>query len=466
MGARIRAVWCLGLFIAGPAAMAAQGEEWVGAECDLKTGHYLVNSGVVHLKAAVESRFQDQRAKRLNDAERVLLQALSSGGQDDNPATWYYLGRYYLLRGDALGADSALARAERLEPGCANDIKKWRRFHWVPVLNAGIAAWQRGELDSAMASFGRANVLYRAEPHAMLYLGQLFANREAPPDSAIKYFRLGIEVAGSDTAFAEQKKQGMFNLARMYHREQRWPEAVAAYKDYLAVYPNDAEATAALASVFSLSGEADSATALYGRVLARAESLPFLDLMQAGAQMYRNASQAEGAAARATYQLAARAFEAALAKNPSYRDGLYNLANVYYQLRDTTRMLPVARRLVVIDPLHRGALQLLAQAFQFTGQGDSALHYLKLSNEGMPADVTVTELQLNEAGASLAGVVTNFHTRASPALTLVFEFLTLGGDVVAADTVAVPGLPPQGTHQFRAKAVGEGIAAYRYRRVP
>lgn len=452
------------VLLVGLAASAqAQSGTWIGAKCDLKAGHFLVSSGVVHLKAAVESRFADQRASKMDDARKALLEALSTAGQEDNPAAWYYLGRYYLLSGDVIGADTALTRAERLRPECADDIGGWRRSAWVPVLNAAIAAWQQGNPDSAVSGFRLANRLYRKEPHGMLYLGQLYADK-GDADSAIKYFRLGIDAAGSDTAFTEHRKQAMFNLARMYHREQRWPDAAAAYANYLAAYPHDAEATAALASVYDASGKPDSAMALYEEVLAQAESLSYLELVQAGAQIYRNATQAEGAAAREMYRLAARALEAGIAKNPSYRDGLYNLAGVYYQLRDSSRMLPVARRLAVIDPLNRTAHQLLAQAYEFAGQRDSALHHVTLASEALPVDVSVTGLRLDAASASLTGLVTNFHDRPSASVTLVFEFLTLGGDVVAAETVAVPGLPSQGTHEFRVHVPREGIAAYRYRR--
>lgn len=458
-----RSAVCLSMMLLGAVSASAQmSGQWQGEDCGLKTGHFLVNSAVVHLKTAVETKFEDQRQKKLDEAQRALTQAFASG-QAENPAAWYYLGRYYLMRGDLLGADTALTRAAQLEPGCAADIAKWRRYYWVPVLNAGIAAWQAGQSDSAIASFRRANTLYRGEPQGLFYLAQLYATGSSP-DSAIKYFQLGIEAAGSDTAFAAQRKQAMFNLARMYHREQRWAEAAAAYRHYLEEFPRDAEATAALASVYSAMGQPDSATTLYRGVLERADSVPFLDLMQAGVQMFRNAGQAEGQAARKTYRLAARAFEAALAKNPQYRDGLYNLANVYYQLHDTTRMLPVARRLFSVDPLNRATLQLLAQAFQFAAHSDSALYYLKLANEVLPVDLTVTEIQLRDAGALLKGIVTNLRARRSAALSLVFDFLASDGATLATDTLAVPPLPPQGTQEFQLQTDAEGVAAYRYRR--
>src|SRR6184192_2366131 len=95
---------------------------WLPAACDIKPGHQLVNSGMQSLKSAFNTKFADQRAKDLKDAERVLTQAVTTGNQDKNPAAWYYLGRYYLMAGELGGADSALTKAQTLASACKDDI--------------------------------------------------------------------------------------------------------------------------------------------------------------------------------------------------------------------------------------------------------------------------------------------------------------------------------------------------------
>ena len=40
----------------GAGASAAQTNRWAEAKCDIKPGHYLVNSGLLYLKSATESR--------------------------------------------------------------------------------------------------------------------------------------------------------------------------------------------------------------------------------------------------------------------------------------------------------------------------------------------------------------------------------------------------------------------------
>src|SRR5207248_5805502 len=140
---------------AGAAPVAARAQIWLPAACDIKPGHQLVNSGMQSLRSAFTTKFADQKAKDLKDAERVLTQAVTSGKQEKNPAAWYYLGRYYLMVQDVAGADSALSKAMALAPACKEDIGLYRRNEWVGVFNAGVQAWQGGQTDSAIESFRR-----------------------------------------------------------------------------------------------------------------------------------------------------------------------------------------------------------------------------------------------------------------------------------------------------------------------
>ena len=66
------------VMIAGPLSAQAK---WPEPKCDLKPGHFLVNSGLLYLKSAHEARYPDQKTKDLRDAQRVLTQALTTGGQ-------------------------------------------------------------------------------------------------------------------------------------------------------------------------------------------------------------------------------------------------------------------------------------------------------------------------------------------------------------------------------------------------
>lgn len=516
-------VVCVSLIVGvGTAPLAAQ--QWTPARCDIKPGHFLVNSGVLYLKSASETKFEDKRQRDLKDAQRVLTQAVTTGGQEKNPAAWYYLGRYYAMRSDLAGADTALTKAAALAPQCQEDIAGWRRAFWVPVFNEGVKAWQAGNTDSAIASFRQANAIYDGEPTGFVYLATLFASRETPDsslrqtdsvryrrdsivfatrtDSAAKYFRLAVPAA-RDTQYAQQKRDALFNVGRVYHAAQRWDEAAAGYKDYLAVYPSDVQAMAGLAAVYSQQDNQSEAQALYTRILDHADAAEAGDLF-AAAHAILNSVPAEPDTApigskcrtniraknrtltarqvavkcqattdsvirshRATiapqYRLVARAYEAGLAKNPYERQALYNLGGVYYLLGDSANVLPLAQRLHAVDPLNRTTLAKLAGAWQLKGNKDSTLYYLQVA-EAIPVEVTVGSFTPNESGAKLDGLWTNVKAQPSSPTAITFEFLSPKGDVVASQKQDVPALDASSNQAFEIKVTGAGIVAWRYRR--
>jgi tetratricopeptide (TPR) repeat protein len=528
------------LALTSPAG-AQQANRWAVPKCEIKPAHFLVNSGLLYLKSATETKFEDQRQKDLRDARTVLMQALTTGSQDKNPAAWYYLARYYVMTQDLTGADSAFQRAEALKPDCAEDINLWRRFVWVPLLNAGIAAWQANNTDSAITYFRQANAILKTEPMGFKYVASLLYNKgngsepdttalasscrteraRANPntaadvmasdcrafavgrwqeyktaiDSAAVYFRLAADIAAKDPKMLQDRRDALFNLARIRHSQKRWPEALATYREYLTVVPNDPEVLASVGSVLSQMGQRDSAFALYRRIIALGDSMGAMPMFRVGVEIFQAVSDepdtaAAGktcrgaraapariracrdsltgvmreydAAAKVTYRLAAQAFEAGLKLNPYNRDGLFNLLNTYLQLNDSTALLPVAQRLVGVDPMNRMSLRLLAFAYQRAGRLDSTLHYLRMADSTLTADITISAFDPQDSTVTVKGLVTNVRNTPGPPLKLVFEFLNAKGEVLATRSSDIPSLPPQGSQQFELTAPAVGVQAWRY----
>jgi len=497
----------LGTLVLAPALAVGQGTgAWIPPKCDIKLGHFLVNSAVLYLINAAKTRFDDVRERDLRDANRSLTQALTSGGQDKNPAAWYYFGRYYVMRNDAVGADSAFRKAETLMPACKEDILFYRRNAlWVPVFNAGVAALTAQNHDSAIAAFRRANLIYDAEPQGLAMLATVFFNTSRP-DSAAKYFRLAVQAA-SDPKFANERNDAMFNLGNSYFAAQQYDSAAAAFSEYLRVVPNDPVAMARLGDVLAAGGHTDSAMAVYRLIISHADSAESQSLFNAGVSIYnaappfpdtaalgagcrterragrttvtatqrraiavacdsimRHTVRDRDAAAAGNYRLAAQAFEAGLARNPQSRDGLYNLANAFLALREADKMLPVAQRLILVDPMNRNAVRLVAQAWQLKNKGDSALRYVILADSTLPVDVTVSRFSPGDQSASIAGLITNYHNKPSAPFKLAFEFLNTGGEAVATQSVDVPAIDAGGNHAFTLEAIGAKVEAWRYRK--
>ena len=500
---RPQLVWKILAALAVTPVIATGQIPWLAPKCDIKPRHRLVNSSVLFLKSASETRFDDQRQKDLGDAQRLLTQALTSEGQDKNPAAWYYLGRYYVVRSDVPGAHSAFRQAEAMMPSCHDDIVFWRRNAlWVPAFNAGVEALNAQSYDSAVAAFRMALLAYDAETQTYTILATAYFNA-AKPDSAARYFRQAVQ-ATSAPADSTAKREAIFNMGNAFYMAQRYDSAAAAYAEYLVAVPNDPEALTRLGDVLAASGHLDSAMSVYRRIIAHPDSVDPVSLINTGVAVYnaappwpdtagistgcrterqggrtltvvqrrkitvgcdsvaRQAMTDRNAVARTNYQLAAQAFEASLRRAPQSRDGLYNLSNSYMALRDSGKMLEIAQRLVAVDPMSRGALRLVAQAWQIRGNSDSALHYVILADSLLPVEVSISSFIPRDSSATIGGLVSNYHEQPSAPHKVAFEFLSPDGSVLAAETIEVPALDAGGTHPFQVRASGTGIIAWRY----
>jgi tetratricopeptide (TPR) repeat protein len=480
---------------------------WAEPKCDLKPNNVLVNQGMLYLKSATTGKFEDQKKKDLADAQRVLTQALTTG-QDKNPAAWYYLARYYIIVGDAQGIDSAFTHAEQLKPDCGGDMDIWRRYVWVPTFNAGIAAWQANNLDSAIASFRRASALLPGEPTGIKYIATLYYNT-GKADSAVVYFRKAANAAAKDPKFAQDRKDALYNLGRIQQSLGQLPEAQATYREYLGLFPNDAEIMAALGGVYMQKAAKDStfrdsAFALYRQIISKGDSMGYFQLYRVGAEISgsvpedpdtsvaggncRRESRAKRppmtvarirahcdsvttgmakaylANSHEAFSLAAQALDASLKLNPQFRETLIFRANTALGLHDSVTALAMSRRLLAIDPMNRTGIKIMAYAQQQNGKIDSALYYYRMGDSLLVGDVAVSLFDSTDTGRDVKGVVTNPREAPNAPYKLVFEFVNVQGQVVATDTVNVAATPPGQSQQFALKPAGPTIAAWRYRK--
>ena len=446
--------------------------------CDVSRSHYLVNSAAVYLRTAAQGN-PSETERHLQDAHRVLIQAITEKGQDQNGSAWYYLGRYYEMKRDFKGADSAFTRAERLLPDCAADIRDKRRRMWIPALNSGVNQLRDNDKDAALEAFRHANEIYRAEPPAYYYMAGIFADLQQR-DSAVKYYARALNLAqdslnAHDEQYDEIRNTSAFNVARLYHRAQMLDSAAAWYRRFRSDNPNDPDALTGLASVLQEAGHEDEAMAMYDTVLAMADSMPTLELFQAGVAMFR----------AQRFQRAVQLFQRGLERNPYYRDALFNLANTYLSIAteinpdsaksDSARtrleqeqhewgqkMMPVVRRLLDVDPANYGALQLLLASYRLQGEADSALAVAERRSKAK-FDVTVSTFQPTGSGYDVRGIITNRDSVAVTVPTLTFDFLDESGKVVQTLTVDQQTLDADGVVPFALNPVGEGIAAWRYK---
>jgi len=435
--------------------------------CNLNSNHFKVSSGATYLKSGIENSVPENQVRSYGNGERVLVEAMQQNGQDKNPAAWYYLGRIYLQRGDVVGADTALTRAEQLAPECAKDIAGYRRNAWVALVNAGSGFEERKDLDSAQVLYRQATTIYRGSPVAFYQLGALF-NDAGQPDSAAVYFGRAVAASegSTDTTNVKIRNQSAFNEGALLLNAKKYDGAVAAFERYLKWVPNDNEAKRGLASAYRGVGQADKAQALEkeivragGAAAGDGGAAGSADLMNAGVNLYNDKKYAEAAAA----------FEKAAAAEPYNREAIYNLTNTYLALKDGPKLLAAAERLAAIEPMNETALKLVGEGHKQTANVDMAV---KTAEKviGLPFDVKVNDFAATGSGGTLTATATGrqAQTAAGKAIppagaTLIFEFLDAKGTPVASAEATVPALPPGSTHEIKVGAQGAGITAWRYR---
>jgi tetratricopeptide (TPR) repeat protein len=439
---------------------------FVPPTCGLKAGHFKVQSGATYLKTGIETGVPENQTRALNNGEKVLLEALQQNQQEKNPALWYYLGRIYLQRGDIVGADTALARAETLLPACKKEIGEVRYAAWVPLVNAGISFNKEEKNDSALALYRQASTIYRDKPLAFLNAGVIFANANQS-DSALVYFQKASEIAEQTNA-VEDRNAATRNWGALLQRAGRHQEAIPVLEKYVGWMPKDVEVKRALATSYRSTGQNDKAKAIEDEVGVAAPA--------AGQPSAAASASAEAMSAAVTlynakkYAEAAAAFEKVLATEPNNRDALYGLANAYVGLK-SPKLADAAARLVAIEPVNEEAVRLLANG-QRMAKKETLANKTAIRLLAMPTAVKVTQFAPTADGASITATATGREGETAQGkplvakpLTLIFEFLDAKGAVVANQEVKIPALKAGEAHPIEVNAQGQGIAAWRYKQI-
>ena len=449
-------------FALGVAAAPAQAQ-YREPQCDLSTGHFLVNSGVVYIKGAAESADRVKKERMLRDARRNLLEAIDRRGQGDNPAAWYFLGRYYAASHDPIGADSAFDRAESLAPDCAEDISFFRRNMWVALLNIAIDSIQRENPEGALGVLRQANAVYDDDIIGFYYMGTAFG-QVGELDSALHYFKAVAVMGTEDPDRQESYQVAVFNAALINGMLEQWDSSAVWWERYLELKPGDPPALTSLAEAYAQSGSTDRAMAVYDTIMARAEDMDFLQLFLIGEKLF----------IAQRFEESARAFELGLEKNPYYRPALYNLTNSYLAIADADGVSPeekrqwaetmesMALRLVEVDPHNAGSLRLLAAAHQLQRDEQATLAVLQ-EIDVMEFEVEMASLQPLDSGLTVQGQVVNLAQVDTNIPEITFEFVDAAGNVLATESVVERTLGVGEVFQFDLTGAGEDIVAVRYK---
>ena len=341
MPSRYLLLTCIALGVAASRPLGAQGaREWVPPQppCDIKPGHFRVNSAIVDLRSAATQPLT--RDHMLSETKDVLTRAITIDKQDKNPAVWYYFGRYYVEVGDAAGADTAFQKAVTLAPQCKEDVDRYRAGLWANVLNAGLRNWQENRPDSAKLLLRQAASLRPTHPRAYVALGQLY-EQENKIDSAAAFLNQGAAAAGTDTAFAQLKKDALGESARIYARRLQADPAVQKWQHTRFSRDSMQRLVGADSAVLARVQTSSASRRARGARLAPADQQAFArdSATRAKSVTDRRAALAsiaatvvsDSSAAGPVFDPVIQSYRAYLQSYPEGTDVVPGLANLYYQ---------------------------------------------------------------------------------------------------------------------------------------
>jgi tetratricopeptide (TPR) repeat protein len=330
----------IGLLTLGAAGLGAQAKAWIEPKppCDIKPGFFRLNSAVVDLQHAAQQ--PQMRDHLLGQAQEVLVRTIRDDKQDKNPAAWYYLGRYYVEEGDALGADTAFARAAALAPQCKTDIATYMAPLAQATLNQGLTLWQAGNKDSGAVLLRRAYAVDSTQLKALFQLGLLYIDANQL-DSASAVLRRAAQASVGDTAYSEARRDALLTVARISARGVQSDPAVQKWqhtrysRDSLAPY------LASDSTVLARMQASSASRRARGARLSPADQQSFsrdsatradgVSRDRAARDAIQQQAAADSTAAQAVFQPAIASYKELVVAYPSNAEAAGSLASIYVQ---------------------------------------------------------------------------------------------------------------------------------------
>ncbi len=370
--------------------------------------------------------------------------------------------------------DSAFTGIVTALPACANEVTALRQNDaWLALTRHALDASNGGQLDSANYYAMRSLKLSRESPYPHYVMANV-ANAKNDRVSAMGHWKAVIATAGTDTSYRELRNSSQYYLSMSQletaqtlkgdEQKAMAREAAANFKVLLAASPDGTDAANNMNSwsdALRLAGDSASVPQVYAPLLAAPANFGDFTLTMGGVIATRS-NKIDDARVM---------FEAAVAKNPTARDALRNLAATYYAKDQFTKMLDPSVKLVAIDPNNFDAWMMFAYAYQGLAQGskvpvekkaltDSLVKYRTIA-DGLPAKVEVANFQRGSNTATLTLSVEQQAVKAGT-YSVTAEFLDAKGAVVGSDTQSVGPINKGETKSVTLKGSGAGITGYRY----
>jgi Tfp pilus assembly protein PilF len=419
----------------------------------------------------------------------------------------------------AASIDTAFKVVESVMPECVSETAKWRgQKPWVDMVNKAIERLNADDADSASLAAQRAITLNPFAPYGYVVLANV-KQRQLQTSDAFALYRKSVELAQKDTIYDDIRRQSLAYLGALAVDSAEVAADAAARKPYIdqarsafeAILADKgateaaASARAGLCRVAIASGDTASLRVTYKDPLVNPLTFSYSDLMNAGVCMARAEMETE----------AAVLFLAAFDKNSYHRDVLSNLAIVLLRQDRHDQALPLASRLVSVEPNNPENIQLLVLSYAGIAQrsrnarigpktappppapkgstkapatkapaapagpkmsaavSDSLFNMEKAftdsavaanaRKDSLPVRVSLSDFSTVKEKTTLQGSMLLSSAVQAPEgeYTLKVDFLDVKGGVVVAQEAKVA-VTSQRAGRFKLEAVGPTIAAFRY----
>lgn len=332
-------------------------------------------------------------------------------GVNNAPTAFSREGEQALVRAQVLAAQRPTLYQQALtqaQSGIAADANNPQHFYIAGQAQVGL-----GNYMAADSAFRRAETLcpgyaeeilpLRAQAFQTLYNQGLEAYQANDTAKAIAAWE------GSTRIF-DREPDPYFNLAILRTGQGQYDQAINYYNQALTALERPAMDTSA------------------ATVAARADLRNKIEagMLNVGAQLF----QAKN------YAKAAEVFERLTRLNPNNRDAWYNRSLALYSLERWKELIPVAQRVIQMDPLNENANIVLFNAYKGAAQNNEALKVLQ-ATEALPVKVSGLQLDADEGRSVLRGQVEGNRARAGSPVRLEVTFYGPNGTIGTPQQVTI-----------------------------
>jgi tetratricopeptide (TPR) repeat protein len=410
----------------------------------------------------------------------------------------------------AAAIDTAFKVVETSNPECIAETSRWRgQKAWINLVNKAIERLNADDSDSAEVAARRAILLNPHAPYGYVVLGNVLQKRSKTTE-AIDLYKKSIELAAKDTSYDEIRRQSLVYLGNIAADSAELAADATARRPYVetarSAYDQlladksagefSANARAGLCRLAIISGDTASLRGTYREPLATPATFGYSDLMNAGVCMARAEMVPE----------ATVLFQAAYEKNPYHRDALSNLAIMLLRAEQHERALPLASRLVTVEPNNPENLQLLVLSYagiakkardarlgarpatttkgatkaparpaapRLSAAASDSLFKIEKAytdsavttnerKEKLAYRIQLSDFSTSDEKSTVSGNVTNQGTE-QKSVTVRVDFLDKDGKVVLTKDTTVGPIAAGSSTRFSVTATpGKGISAFRY----